>query len=156
MNIQKYLLTHLPCLSWEYEGYVSTNPNFYEVQNDWNQTLCTKINQLSAMILKDSMTGGANLIIIPENKIKDIFLTLEYLKVNEIQHVGYYELGVLAGRYHVCVVPDIDKITIEKGEPYAESMQFDISKFFVCKVRDIENVLDAENYLKVGTIEIMQ
>lgn len=154
-ELKNFLDTHLPFLTWEYEGYVNSAPNFYEVQKDWNQTLCTKINQTSATILKDSMTGGASLILIPENKIKDVFLTLEYLKVNEIQHEGYYELGVLAGRYRVCVIPDIDKITIERSEP-SESMQFDMCRFYVCKVKNIENVLDVENYLKVGTIKIMQ
>ena len=47
-------------------------------QKDWNQTLCTKINQISAYILMTSC-GGANKIEV-NTKHKKLIESLEYYK----------------------------------------------------------------------------
>lgn len=153
MNLYKYLFSHLPLVTWEYEGYLSSTPSFYELQKDWNQTLMTKINQVSATILKHTMRGGANLILIPEHHV-NLFKTLEYLKVNEIQHNGYSELGTLSGRFLVCVVPEINKIRVVTGREEPEYEEFDSHKIFICKTKKETQVLDPESYDCVSAINV--
>lgn len=62
--------------SWDYK-YPQNNANFYGKQEDWNQTLLTKINQVSAEIHKSNWNGGADAICVNES-IFGIIKTLEY------------------------------------------------------------------------------
>ena len=48
---------------WKY-GAAGGTPFMGYTQKDWNQTLVTKINQLSAQIHKTTLRGGANWIVI--------------------------------------------------------------------------------------------
>jgi hypothetical protein len=50
-------------LRWDYNGWkrgTSANPLTQYTQKDWNQTLLTAINQISAQIHKSTLRGGAN------------------------------------------------------------------------------------------------
>ena len=83
---------------WDYKGWMNMsypNPDF---QNDWNQTLLTKINQTSAMICKTSYYGGANFIQL-NSKLLPLIETLEYY--NPV-------LKSLNGRYAVVVNDELE------------------------------------------------
>lgn len=75
-------------------------------QKDWNQTLVTKINQLSAQIHKTTLRGGANWIVV-SSEISAVFDDLEYFHVSNAQaeqdqyNMGIERIGTLAGRYQV-------------------------------------------------------
>lgn len=81
---------------WDYE---CDNDTMFPTQKDWNNTLITKINQVSASIHKSSLRGGADLIIISE-EVLNIFETLEYY---DITH------RTLSGRYGIIVDDNIVK-----------------------------------------------
>lgn len=75
-------------------------------QKDWNQTLVTKINQLSAQIHKTTLRGGANWIVV-SSEVSAVFDDLEYFHVSNAQpeqdqyNMGIERIGTLAGRYQV-------------------------------------------------------
>ena len=155
-KLQNFLSTHIPLVSWDYEGYKEKHPDsLYAVQKDWNQTLITKINQTSATIFQDTKHGGANAILIPSN-MEDIFKTLEYLTVDIIQYEGYYRLGTLGGRYYVYVVPKLTriKIDIHDAEHQPKEIDFDEDRVFVCKLKDVAKILDIKNHIKVGVVKV--
>jgi len=75
-------------------------------QKDWNQTLVTKINQLSAQIHKTTLRGGANWIVV-SSEVSAVFDDLEYFHVSNAAaeqdqyNMGIERIGTLAGRYQV-------------------------------------------------------
>jgi len=75
-------------------------------QKDWNQTLVTKINQLSAQIHKTTLRGGANWIVV-SSEVSAVFDDLEYFHVSNAApeqdqyNMGIERVGTLAGRYQV-------------------------------------------------------
>ena len=75
-------------------------------QKDWNQTLITKINQLSAQIHKTTLRGGANWIVV-SSEVSAVFDDLEYFHVSNAHpeqdqyNMGIEKIGTLAGRYQV-------------------------------------------------------
>ena len=77
--------------NWDYSNY---DINLYS-QKDWNQTLITRVNQISAQINKSTLIGGANQIIV-NPKLKYIFNSLDYYQV-----LPDFENGTLGGRYEV-------------------------------------------------------
>ena len=90
---------------WKYGGASSTTLQGY-TQKDWNQTLVTKINQLSAQIHKTTLRGGANWIVI-SSEVSAVFDDLEYFHVSNAApeqdqyNMGIEKIGTLAGRYQV-------------------------------------------------------
>lgn len=154
-KLQNFLSIHIPLVSWDYDGYKDTKYPDGMLQTDWNQTLITKINQTSATIFQDTRKGGANAILIPSN-MEDIFKTLEYLTVSIEQYEGYYKLGTIAGRYYVYVVPKLTRIKIElrDADHQSKEIDFDEDRVFVCKLKDVANILDIENYIKVGVVKV--
>jgi len=98
-------------LKWDYNGWrrmsgFSTN----YTQKDWNQTLMTKINQLSAQIHKATLRGGANFIVV-STEISAVLNDLEYFHVTDANaeavnySMGIEKIGSLQGRYEVFVDP---------------------------------------------------
>jgi hypothetical protein len=154
-KLQNFLSTHIPLVSWDYEGYKDSKYPESMHQTDWNQTLCTKINQTSATIFQDTNHGGANVILIPSN-MEDIFKTLEYLTVSIERFEGYYKLGSLAGRYIVFVVPKLTRIKINYhgADNQLKEVDFDQDRVFVCKLKDVAKILDIKNYIKVGVVKV--
>jgi hypothetical protein len=96
-------------LRWDYNGWkrgTSSNPLTQYTQKDWNQTLITAINQVSAQIHKSTLRGGANWIVV-SSEISAIFDDLEYFHVSNASpeqdqyNMGIERVGTLSGRYQV-------------------------------------------------------
>ena len=94
---------------WDYNGWkYGNNGTAYlgYTQKDWNQTLVTKINQISAQIHKTTLRGGANWIVI-SSEISAVFDDLEYFHVSNANpeedqyNMGIEKIGTLGGRYQV-------------------------------------------------------
>ena len=94
-------------LRWDYNGWrkASTSASPY-TQKEWNQTLITRVNQLSAQIHKSTLRGGANFIVV-SSEISAIFDDLEYFHVSDANpeqdqyNMGIERIGSLSGRYQV-------------------------------------------------------
>lgn len=91
---------------WDYNGLRKGTNTYYGVQKDWNQTLVTKINQISAQIHKSTLRGGASWIVVsPE--VSAVFDDLEYFHVSNAApeqdkyNMGIEKIGTLSGRYIV-------------------------------------------------------
>ena len=94
-------------LRWDYNGWKRLGSNAVPyTQKDWNQTLITAINQISAQIHKSTLRGGANWIVV-SSEISAIFDDLEYFHVSNAApeqdqyNMGIERVGTLAGRYQV-------------------------------------------------------
>jgi len=98
-------------LRWDYNGWrrmagFSTN----YTQKDWNQTLMTKINQISAQIHKATLRGGANFVVV-STELSAVLNDLEYFHVTDANaeavtySMGIEKIGSLQGRYTVFVDP---------------------------------------------------
>ena len=93
-------------LRWDYNGWRRISQTTSYTQKDWNQTLITAINQLSAQIHKSTLRGGANWIVV-SSEISAIFDDLEYFHVSNAApeqdqyNMGIERVGTLAGRYQV-------------------------------------------------------
>ena len=96
-------------LNWDYSGLkkASLVVNGYS-QKDWNQTLITKLNQISAQIHMSSLIGGADTITL-HPKIFFLFNDLEYYNA---------ETKMLSTRYNVIVDKELpeDEILIYSTE----------------------------------------
>jgi hypothetical protein len=94
-------------LRWDYNGWrkASSAASPY-TQKDWNQTLITKVNQISAQIHKSTLRGGANFIVV-SSEISAVFDDLEYFHVSDANpeqdqyNMGIERVGSLSGRYQV-------------------------------------------------------
>ena len=91
---------------WDYNGIRRQTQPYYGTQKDWNQTLITKINQISAQIHKATLRGGASWIVVsPE--VSAVFDDLEYFHVSNAApeqdkyNMGIEKIGTLSGRYQV-------------------------------------------------------
>jgi hypothetical protein len=96
-------------LKWDYNEWRrlgGTGAAIPYTQKDWNQTLITKINQISAQIHKATLRGGANWIVI-SSEVSAVFDDLEYFHVSNADpsqdqyNMGIEKVGTLAGRYQV-------------------------------------------------------
>tara|TARA_R110000787_G_scaffold40894_2_gene101137 strand:- start:1512 stop:3023 length:1512 start_codon:yes stop_codon:yes gene_type:complete len=94
-------------LRWDYNGWkrFAAGQAPY-TQKDWNQTLITAINQLSAQIHKSTLRGGANWIVV-SSEVSAIFDDLEYFHVSNASpeqdsyNMGIEKIGTLSGRFTV-------------------------------------------------------
>jgi hypothetical protein len=94
-------------LRWDYNGWrkASSAASPY-TQKDWNQTLITKVNQVSAQIHKSTLRGGANFIVV-SSEISAVMDDLEYFHVSDASpeqdqyNMGIERVGSLSGRYQV-------------------------------------------------------
>lgn len=91
---------------WDYNGLRKQSNAYYGTQKDWNQTLITRINQISAQIHKSTLRGGASWIVVsPE--VSAVFNDLEYFHVSNASpeqdkyNMGIEKMGTLQGRYQV-------------------------------------------------------
>jgi len=95
-------------LRWDYNGWrkASANAASPYTQKDWNQTLITKVNQISAQIHKSTLRGGANFIVV-SSEVSAVFDDLEYFHVSDANpeqdqyNMGIERIGTLGGRYQV-------------------------------------------------------
>jgi hypothetical protein len=107
-------------LRWDYNGWKRLQLTTSYTQKDWNQTLITAINQLSAQIHKSTLRGGANWIVV-SSEISAIFDDLEYFHVSNAApdqdqyNMGIERVGTLAGRYQVYRDPYFPANTVLVG-----------------------------------------
>jgi len=107
-------------LRWDYNGWRRLSLTTSYTQKDWNQTLITAINQISAQIHKSTLRGGANWIVV-SSEISAIFDDLEYFHVSNASpeqdqyNMGIERVGTLAGRYQVYRDPYFPPNTILLG-----------------------------------------
>ena len=93
-------------LRWDYNGWKRLPNNNGYTQKDWNQTLITAINQISAQIHKSTLRGGANWIVV-SSEVSAVFDDLEYFHVSNASpeqdqyNMGIERVGSLQGRYTV-------------------------------------------------------
>ena len=96
---------------WDYKGSTgrgidTQSKGAFYTQKEWNQTLVTAINQVSAQIHKATLRGGANFIVCSA-EISAIFDDLEYFHVSNAApdqdkyNMGIERIGSLQGRYQV-------------------------------------------------------
>lgn len=94
---------------WDYNGYkrqVAT-PSRY-TQKEWNQTLVTEINKLSAQIMKSTLMGGADWIVVsPEigavlNDLQNFYVT-DASANNQKYTMGIEKVGAMTNNYNVIV-----------------------------------------------------
>lgn len=114
---------------WDYDGLRKQSANYYGTQKDWNQTLITKINQISAQIHKSTLRGGASWVVVsPE--VSAVLDDLEYFHVSNASpeqdkfNMGIEKIGVLSGRYQVYRDPYAPANTLlvgHKGSSILES-----------------------------------
>jgi hypothetical protein len=108
-------------LRWDYNGWKRLGGNAVPyTQKDWNQTLITAINQISAQIHKSTLRGGANWIVV-SSEISAVFDDLEYFHVSNAApeqdqyNMGIERVGTLAGRYQVYRDPYFPANTVLMG-----------------------------------------
>jgi hypothetical protein len=111
-------------LQWDYSATTGnggiTAGNGYYTQKDWNQTLITAINQVSAQIHKATLRGGANWIVVSA-EVSAILDDLEYFHVSNAApeqdkyNMGIERIGSLGGRYQVYRDPYFPADTILMG-----------------------------------------
>jgi hypothetical protein len=93
-------------LKWDYNGWKRLSQTTAYTQKEWNQTLITAINQISAQIHKSTLRGGANFIVV-SSEVSAIFDDLEYFHVSNASpeqdnyNMGIERVGSLSGRYTV-------------------------------------------------------
>ena len=114
---------------WDYAG-LKNNANFFGTQKDWNQTLITRVNELSAQIHKATLRGGANWIICSA-EAGAIFDDLEYFHVDssaspevEKYNLGIEKIGNLGNRYVVYKDPYLPANLVllgHKGNTFLEA-----------------------------------
>ena len=121
-------------LRWDYNGLRNQSATYYGTQKDWNQTLITKVNQISAQIHKATLRGGASWIVVsPE--ISAVLDDLEYFHVSNASpeedkyNMGIEKIGTLQGRYTVyrdpyapantCLIGHKGTSILESGYIYA-------------------------------------
>jgi hypothetical protein len=114
---------------WDWNGLRKQSTQYQGTQKDWNQTLITKINQLSAQIHKSTLRGGASWVVVsPE--ISAVLDDLEYFHVSNASpeqdkyNMGIEKVGVLSGRYQVYRDPYAPANTLligHKGSSILES-----------------------------------
>ena len=114
---------------WDYQG-MQDNVNFFGTQKDWNQTLITRINEISAQIHKATLRGGANWVICSA-EAGAIFDDLEYFHVDssasaetEKYNLGMEKIGQLGNRYTVYKDPYLPSNLVlvgHKGNTFLEA-----------------------------------
>ncbi|MFA5067209.1 MAG: hypothetical protein WC466_04140 [Candidatus Izemoplasmatales bacterium] len=114
---------------WDYQG-LSNNANFFGTQKDWNQTLITRVNELSAQIHKATLRGGANWIVCSA-EAGAIFDDLEYFHVDtsaapesDKYNLGVEKIGNLGSRYVVYKDPYLPAQLVilgHKGNTFLEA-----------------------------------
>ena len=114
---------------WDYAG-LRNNANFFGTQKDWNQTLITRVNEISAQIHKATLRGGANWLICSA-EAGAIFDDLEYFHVDgsaqpesEKYNLGIEKIGNLGSRYVVYKDPYMPANIVlcgHKGDTFLEA-----------------------------------
>jgi len=93
-------------LRWDYNGWKRLPQSTAYTQKEWNQTLMTAVNQISAQIHKSTLRGGANWVVV-SSEVSAVFDDLEYFHVSNASpeqdqyNMGIERVGSLQGRYTI-------------------------------------------------------
>jgi len=113
----------------------------YITQKEWNQTLMTKINKVSAAIHKAMLRGGANWIVC-STEVGSVIDDIEkFHGVNEVDaqefNMGIEKMGTLENRYTVykdpylpawvCLIGHKGKTFMDTGYVYAPYIPFQLT-----------------------------
>jgi len=113
----------------------------YVTQKEWNQTLLTKINKISAQIHKAMLRGGANWLVV-STEVGSVIDDIEkFHAVNDVDvqqfNMGIEKLGTLATRYQVykdpylpawvCLIGHKGKTFMDTGYVYAPYIPFQLT-----------------------------
>lgn len=113
----------------------------YMTQKEWNQTLLTKINKISAQIHKAMLRGGANWIVC-STEVGSVIDDIEKFHAeNDVDaeqfNMGIEKLGTLASRYQVykdpylpawvCLIGHKGKTFMDTGYVYAPYIPFQLT-----------------------------
>lgn len=96
-------------LRWDANGWKNQGSQKYTIK-EWNQTLVTAINKISAQIHKSTFRGGANFIVV-STEVSALFDDLQNFMVSsasldeDTYNLGMKRIGTLSGRYTVYVDP---------------------------------------------------
>ena len=142
-------------LKWDYKGWTEHSSEFSHTQEDWNQTLITKINQLAAQISRTSVRSVKRVVRANERIINNLIKTFEYYDS---------ETNMLSGRYKI-VIDDLiidntiyvySDLLFEKPMlvPDKEIGFFDIQKFSFATDIDQKDV-DLYTSKLIGKINIL-
>lgn len=115
--LKSVLTNKLKTMEWNRLGYIN-NDSFFGTARDWNQTLITRINEVSSAIHRETCSGGGNLIIISPETMP-VIEDLEYMKSAYEEFVGYCKLGTLGSRYLVISSTEMvepDEIIVTRAE----------------------------------------
>lgn len=105
---------------WDYNGLRKQSNTYHGTQKDYNQTLITKINQISAQIHKSTLRGSASWIVVSA-EVSAVFDDLEYFHVSNASpdqdkyNMGIERIGSLQNRYQVYRDPYAPANTILVG-----------------------------------------
>jgi hypothetical protein len=111
---------------WDYFGWKNQGSQKY-TQKEWNQTLITEINRVSAQIHKATLRGGANYIVV-STEVSAILDDIEHFAVSntsleqDTYNMGMRRVGTLSGRYTVYVDPYARPYEILIGHKGTNSM----------------------------------
>lgn len=113
----------------------------YITQKEWNQTLMTQINKISAQIHKTTLRGGANFLVV-STEIGSVLEDIEkFHAVNEADaqqfNMGIEQIGTLGTRYtvykdpylpaHICLVGHKGSSFLDTGYVYAPYIPFQLT-----------------------------
>lgn len=87
--------------TWDAKGY-EKNANWFGLEDEWNQTLLTKINQISAQMHMSTLLGGADTIEVDSSTFM-IISTFEYFDPLTFK---------IGSRYDVIINKDMEKNTV--------------------------------------------
>lgn len=159
-------------LDWDYNGGSSYNMS----QIDWNQTLISKINQISAKLHRNTLRGGANKLFM-HSKLRPLIDTLEYTQTNGIAHLqigsryevefdDYLKIGEIIVTHemgstdfsgNIILLPEINTIEGQVGELvfkfYSMIENIDYINQYLRKISGVINILDypaTEEYYRVN------
>lgn len=134
---------------WDYLGWKNIENSPY-TQSEWDITLVSKINQLSAIIFQATMTGGADTIHINPENFK-IMKNIPFLNLNELG----YNLG---GRYKIILDEKcpINRVFVSRTRPIPENLKVNKSKLigyidiknYPDSLMDLHNAVDMEHFQK--------
>lgn len=128
---------------WDYKKWLKFKTNSTYTQHEWNQTLITKINLISAQISRITMWGGGDTIEI-SSKLKSLIGNLEYSFVDRDKVIS------LSHRYNIVINDDLDDniikvsrkllfpLTPNIDEPNVVNDTFGIVKIISYTKEDIE------------------
>lgn len=114
-------------LNWDYYGWKSGSASIQYDQKRWNQTLITRVNQISQQIHRATLRGGATFLVVsPE--VSAVFADLDYYDVSNAQagqdtyNLGMRRAGTIQGLYEVFVDPYAPANTVLVGRKGSSDM----------------------------------